>query len=116
MEKVSSKILPVAKALALSNDRIKEIERLHRSDGRRAIAIIDTWLRRDYNDKRLPYSLPDYPSCPSWWILVWAVSYKSGGSDAAHAMKIAREYKSKLLLVFLNIILYHVFHQTNSFL
>ena len=95
--KVKSRILYIARALSLPSDRIEEIERVHKDDNRRALAVIATWLQGNFNDLRMPYSVHPEKKyrCPSWWNLVWAIAHRSGGNDPAHAVKIAGEYKSK---------------------
>lgn len=96
---VTSRATDIGRALGLREQRIEEIERLHKEDGRRAIAVVDSWLRQDFNPKQKPYSLhSEEYRCPSWWNLVWAVAHKTGGSHPAQAQQIAIHFKSKQFL------------------
>ena len=97
--KVTNRATHIGRALGLREQRIEEIERLHRGDSRRAIAVIDSWLRQDFNQKQKPYSLhPEEYRCPSWWNLVWAVAHRAGGSNPREAEQIAIHFKSKQFL------------------
>lgn len=97
--KVTSRATDIGRALGLQEQRIEQIERLHKEDGRRAIAVVDSWLRQDFNPKQKPYSLhSEEYRCPSWWNLVWAVAHKTGGSNPAQAQQIAIHFKSKQFL------------------
>lgn len=99
IDKVLYRIIEIAQSLNLRGERIEEIERLHKEDSRRAVAVIDTWLRGNFNAKKKPYSLHSEEKyrCPSWWNLVWAVAHKPGGGNPAHAEFIAKNFKSKQL-------------------
>ena len=92
--KVISRIINIGQMLGLPQERIDEIVRLHRADNRRALAIIDTWLRKDFNDKATVYCTAGNTAFPSWWNLVWAVASRAGGNHPAHARKIAENWKS----------------------
>ena len=91
-----SRSVSIGRVLRLSPGRIEEITRLHRSLSRRAVSIIDTWLRGNYSADGAPYTIPANTPHPSWWNLVWAVADPLGGNNLAQASTIARDYKSKI--------------------
>ena len=91
---VTGEIINIGRALGISGKRIDEIKRIHKSGDRRAIAIIDTWLRSE-DVKATPVlgvSEKTTPQ-PSWWNLVWAVAHNVGGNNPAQAQIIAKDYK-----------------------
>ena len=88
----TDRIINVARALQLRKERSDEIDQIHHlSHSRKAIAVIDTWLREDFNVTIPPESTPH----PTWWNLVWAVAHNVGGNNPAKAKNIARDYGSK---------------------
>ena len=96
LDKLTARIVFIGRALNLTHDRLEVIEKTHGgSGGRCAIAIIDTWLRGNFNGKKDPYTLPGNGPHPSWWSLVWAVAHRVGGKDAAEARIIAEKHESK---------------------
>lgn len=93
---VLAQIIDVGQALSVEDQRMKEIEKLHRkSHDRCALAIIDAWLNQSYDTDAEPYSIEGYPTCPCWKNLAWAVSHQAGGQNPAYAKKIIKECKSK---------------------
>ena len=93
----TGKIISIGRALQISREQADHIEKLHKqSSTRQAIAIIDTWLRGHYNDKKGPYIAAGNTKHPSWRSLVWAVAHNVGGNNKAKAIAIAKEHKSKL--------------------
>ena len=83
-------------ALGLHPNRIGLITSKHRSGGERcAIAVINTWLKQDYNKGGKPYSLPGNVKFPTWWSFVWAVADPVGGNNAALADDLAKNGKGK---------------------
>ena len=92
---MDARITEIGRALGLSGDRVDTIKRLHGSvGGRCAVAIIDTWLRGDYNHERDPYTASGVRD-PTWWSLVWAVAHRVGGKNAAEARAIAEKHNSE---------------------
>ena len=92
----AERIINIGRALGLSKERVDNIEKLHRhSPSRQAIAIVDTWLRGNFNDQRPPYTIPGNTPHPSWRSLVWAVAHNVGGNNPAKAKTIAQKYKGK---------------------
>ena len=97
VSRVLDRIINIGQALSVDGQRISEIKRLHVDGNRRAIAVIDTWLRGNYNASSKPYSnhSEEQYRCPSWWNLVWAVAHKTGGANPAIAKMIAEKHASK---------------------
>ena len=96
IENLTARIIPIGRALSLGSDRLEVIEKAHGASGTRcAIAVIDTWLRGNYNPTKEPYTIAGNNPHPSWWNLVWAVCHRIGGKDPAEARIIAENHKSK---------------------
>lgn len=86
-------------ALGLHPNRIGLITRKHGSGGERcAIAVINTWLKQDYNKGGRPYILDRNVKFPTWWSFVWAVADPVGGNNAALAHDLAQNGKGKEIL------------------
>lgn len=97
--RVLDRIINIGQALSIDGQRLSEIKRLHADGTRRAIAVIDSWLRGNYNATNKPYSnhSEEQHRSPSWWNLVWAVAHRAGGANPAHAKVIAEKYKGKTI-------------------
>ncbi|CAI8001670.1 Caspase-3 [Geodia barretti] len=95
LENLTARIIHIGRALSLGSDRLEVIEKAHGASGTRcAIAVIDTWLRGNYNPTKEPYTIAGNNPHPSWWNLVWAVCHRIGGKDPAEARIIAENHKS----------------------
>ena len=96
IQKVGDRSVHIGRTLGLPQDRRDEPElcRYHSQD-RQAIAVIDSWLRGNFNRGSRPYALHSEEKyrCPSWWNLVWVVAHSTGGNNPAHALVIAQSYK-----------------------
>lgn len=97
LARVLDRVVHIGEALRLPNVRVSEISKMHRTNAdRRAIAIIDTWLRGNYMANKRPYILHSAKEhqCASWWNLVWAVADNVGGGSPAYAQEIAKSLQS----------------------
>ena len=99
IQKVVDHSVQIGRALGLPDDRLGKIGWKHSQD-RKAIAIIDSWLRGTFNQGARPYTLHSEEKyrCPSWWNLVWAVAHNTGGNNPRHALTIAESYESKICI------------------